>query len=492
MVTTPRTGARNLILVLTCAAQFMVVLDVAIVNVALPSIQRDLGVSQSTLQWVVIAYGLTLGGFLLFGGRLADLLGRRRILLTGLTIFTAASFLAGISQSIGLLVAMRGLQGFGAALVAPAALSILAVTFSEGQERNRALGIFGAVGGTSASVGVIASGLLTDGPGWRWVFFINVPVGIVLIGLATVFLVADRAERGVRHFDVAGASTVTGGLLLLVYALNRGADYGWTSASTLLLFGTAALLLAAFVRIEARSRHPLVPAAALRNRTLVAANLSAFFTFSAFFSFIFLGSLLMQQGLGYSATQTGVSWLATSVTAFIASAFTGARLVGRFGVRRLLVTGLSLLAIGVLWLTRVPADANYVTDLLPALVLAGVAIGLCAPSVQIGALSGVSDAATGLAAGLVETMREIGGAAGVAAVSTVLVSQAGFDGFHAAFLVICIAAALGALTATVAFERRSRSAADEPVVGTGAPAGAEALVPVPVPVEKSSDPVRRG
>jgi len=246
------------------------------------------------------------------------------------------------------------------------------------------------------------------------------------------------------------------------------------------------------VRIEARSRHPLVPAAALRNRTLVAANLSAFFTFSAFFSFIFLGSLLMQQGLGYSATQTGVSWLATSVTAFIASAFTGARLVGRFGVRRLLVTGLSLLAIGVLWLTRVPADANYVTDLLPALLLAGVAIGLCAPSVQIGALSGVSDAATGFAAGLVETMREIGGAAGVAAVSTVLVSQAGFDGFHAAFLVICIAGALGALTATVAFERRSRSAADEPVIETVAPTGAQALVPVPVPVEETSDPVRRG
>ena len=283
---------------------------------------------------------------------------------------------------------------------------------------------------------------------------------------------------------------MTGGLLLLVYALNRGADYGWTSTSTLVLFGAAALLLAAFVRIEARSRHPLVPAAALRNRTLVAANLSAFFTFSAFFSFIFLGSLLMQQVLGYSATKTGVSWLATSVTAFIASAFTGAQLVGRFGVRRLLVTGLSLLAIGVLWLTRVPADANYFTDLLPALLLAGVAIGLCAPSVQIGALSGVTDAATGLAAGLVETMREIGGAAGVAAVSTVLVSQAGVDGFHAAFLVICIAGALGALTATVAFERRTRSA-DEGVVGIDGPAGADALVPVPVPVEGGPDVVRR-
>src|SRR5436189_1842780 len=365
IMTTKANTNKGIVLFLACVAQFMVVLDIAIVNVALPSIQRDLHIGQSTLQWVVIAYGLMLGGFLLFGGRLADLLGRRRILLTGLTIFTAASFLAGMSQSIGLLIATRGLQGFGAALVAPAALSILAVTFSEGQQRNRSLGIYGAVGGTSASVGVIASGLLTDGPGWRWVFFINVPVGIVLIGLATVFLVADRAQRGAARFDVAGATTVTGGLLLLVYALNRGADYGWTSPSTLVLFGAAGVLLAAFVRIEARASHPLVPATALRNRTLVAANLSAFFTFSAFFSFIFLGSLLMQQVLGYSATETGVSWLATSVTAFIASAFTGAQLVGRFGVRRLLVTGLSLLAIGVLWLTRVPADANYVTDLLP-------------------------------------------------------------------------------------------------------------------------------
>src|SRR5512133_3467961 len=230
MVTTPSTGARNLILALACAAQFMVVLDVAIVNVALPSIQRDLGVGQSTLQWVVIAYGLMLGGFLLFGGRLADLLGRRRILLTGLTIFTAASFLAGISQSIGLLIATRGLQGFGAALVAPAALSILAVTFSEGQERNRALGIFGAVGGTSASVGVIASGLLTDGPGWRWVFFINVPVGLLLIALAARFLPMDHVDVQRRQYDAAGAATVTGGLVLLVYGLNRGVDHGWGSA----------------------------------------------------------------------------------------------------------------------------------------------------------------------------------------------------------------------------------------------------------------------
>ena len=248
-----------MILALACAAQFMVVLDIAIVNVALPSIQQDLDVSPSTLQWVVIAYGLLLGGFLLLGGRMADLLGRRRMFLTGVTVFSAASLVAGIAQSSAVLIAARGFQGFGAALVAPAALSILAVNFADGQERNRALGIFGAVGGTSASVGVIASGLLTDGPGWRWVFFINIPVGIVLITLATVFLAADRGARGDRNFDVAGATTVTGGLLLLVYGLNRGAEDGWTATTTLSLFAAAALLLASFVRIEARSPRAARP-----------------------------------------------------------------------------------------------------------------------------------------------------------------------------------------------------------------------------------------
>src|ERR671918_1156472 len=473
----------GVILALTCAAQFMVVLDIAIVNVALPSIQRDLGVSQSTLQWVVIAYGLLLGGFLLFGGRMADLLGRRRIFLTGLGVFSAASLLAGVAQSAGLLITARGLQGFGAALVAPAALSLLAVTFPEGQERNRALGIFGAVAGTSASVGVIASGLLTDGPGWRWVFFINVPFGVLLIGLVAVFLAADRPERRPAKLDISGATTVTGGLLLLVYALNRGADYGWTSATTLVLFAAAAALLAAFVRIEVRSPAPLVPAVALRNRTLVAANLSAFFTFSAMFSFIFLGSLLMQQVLGYSPTKTGLSWLATSATAFVASAFAGARLVAAVGVRRLLVTGLSLLAIGVLWLTRVPSDAGFVTDLLPAFLLAGIGVGLCAPSVQIGALSGVSESASGLASGLVETMREIGGAAGVAAVSTVLVSRTGLDGFHAAFAAISITAILGALTAATGFQHAARPA-EQPALDTQPRAADEPLLPIPVPADQ--------
>jgi EmrB/QacA subfamily drug resistance transporter len=480
-----RSNRRGLILALACAAQFMVVLDLAIVNVALPSIQRDLGVGQSTLQWVVIAYGLLFGGFLLLGGRMSDLLGRRRIFLTGVGFFSAASLLAGVAESAGLLITARGLQGFGAALVAPAALSIVAVTFPEGQQRNRALGIFGAVAGTSASVGVIASGLLTDGPGWRWVFFINIPVGLLLLGLAATFLAGERPASGTARLDIAGATTVTGGLLLLVYALSRGADHGWTSGATLVLFAAAVLLLAAFVWIEAASSAPLVPAAAVRNRTLVAANLSAFFAFGAFFSFIFLGSLLMQQVLGYSPTRAGLSWLATSATAFVASGLAGARLVATVGVRRLLATGLSLLAAGMVWLTQVPADADYVTDLLPALLVAGIAIGLCAPSVQIGALSGVDGSASGLASGLVETMREIGGAAGIAAVSSVLVARTGLDGFHAAFTVIGIIAALGAVAAAVGFQRSA--APDEgPAYDVQAPVATatEPARPVLVPADQ--------
>jgi len=445
---------KGMVLVLACTAQFMVVLDVAIVNVALPSIQQDLGIGRNALQWVIIAYGLMLGGFLLFGGRMADLLGRRRILLAGLTLFTLASLLAGVAGSAELLIGARALQGFGAALIPPAALSILAVTFTEGAERNRAVGLYGAVTGVSASVGVIASGLLTDSAGWHWIFLINVPIGVLLITVAAVFLSSDAGERrGTERFDVAGAVTVTGGLLLLVYALSRAADVGWGSASTLGLLTASVLLLAAFGLIEARSRSPLVPGPAVRNRTLVGANLSAFFTFGAFFAFIFLGSLLMQQVLGYSPTRTGVAWLATTATSFVAAVITGSKLVAVVGVRRLLVTGQTLLAISVLLLTRIPVGADFATDLLPVLLLAGVAGGIAAPAAQIGALSGVTHSMTGLASGLVETMREIGGAVGVAAVSTVLVSRAGVNAFHAGFWVISAVAALGALTAAVAFPR---------------------------------------
>jgi MFS family permease len=332
---------RGLVVTLACAANAMVGLDTAIVNIALPSIQRDLDVGPGTLQWVVVAYGLLLGGFLLLGGRTADQLGRGRIFITGLTVFTGASFLAGAAHGASLLIAARAVQGFGAALVAPAALSLLAVTFTEGRERDRAIGLFGAVGGAAGSVGVVAGGLLTAGPGWRWSFFINVPAGVLLIVLATVFLAPGHAGERRTRLDMRGASTVTAGLLQSVYALHHAATDGWTSRSTLVLFAAAAVLLAGFVCIEARSAAPLVPATTLRNRTLVAANLTAFLAYCALLSFIFIGSLLMQQALGYSPTKTGLAWLATTVTVF-ASATGAARVVGRAGVRTLLFTGMGL------------------------------------------------------------------------------------------------------------------------------------------------------
>ncbi len=448
---------RQLVLALACAAMAMAGLDIAIVNVALPSIQRDLGVGHSTLQWVVVAYGLLLGGFLLLGGRLADHLGRRRIFLAGLTVFTAASFLAGAARDPGLLIAARGVQGFGAALVVPSALSLLAVTFPEGPERDRAIGLFGAVGGLAGTVGVVLGGLLASGPGWRWSFFINVPIGVVLIAIALVFLAPDGHSDRTGRLDVAGATTVTGGLLLSVYALHHTVEHGWFSGSALALFAAAAALLAVFVRIEARSAAPLVPTALLRNRSLVAANLTAFFGFCALLSFIFVGSLLMQQVLDYSPAQAGVAWLGTTATTFVA-AMAGARLVARLGVRRLLLIGLSLVAVGSLWMARMPADAGYLTDLLPAFLLAGVGFGFCEPALQLGALSGVAPSEAGLASGLEETMREIGGAAGVAAVSTVLVAGSGLGGFHAAFTFVALLALLGVLIAAVGFVRGGRPA----------------------------------
>ena len=447
---------QGIVLALACAGMTMVGLDTAIVNVAVPSIQRELGVSPSASQWVVVAYGLVLGGFLLFGGRLTDHVGRRRIFVSGLAVFTIASFVAGAAQSAGPLIAARAVQGFGAALFAPAALSLLAVTFEEGRERDRALGIFGAVGGVAGSVGVVASGLLTAGPGWRWGFFINVPAGTVAIVVALVFLTADRPSDRTTRLDLSGATTVTGGLLLLVYALHHAAAHGLVSVTSAVLFAAAAVLLGAFVRIEARSSAPLVPAAILRNRTVVAANLAAFLAFAALLSFIFIGSLLMQDGLGYSPTKTGLAWLATTTTVFPA-AMAGARLAARVQVRWLLVTGLSAVTVGTLWLTRVPAEASYVSDLLPSFLLVGIGFGLCGPALQIGALSGVAQSETGLASGLVETMREVGGAAGVAVVSTVLVAGSGLGGFHAAFAFIGVLAGLGVLVTAAGFARERQA-----------------------------------
>ena len=471
--------SKGTVLALACAAQFMVILDVAIVNVALPTIQRDLHISKSTLEWIVVAYGLVLGGFVLLGGRLADRIGRRRVLLTGLTLFTSASLLAGAAGSAELLIGARALQGLGAALIPPAALAIIAVTFNEGAERNRAIGIYGAVTGISASVGVLASGLITDGPGWRWVFLLNVPLGIVLILTATAFLDRDsRDSQANDRFDLAGALTLTSGLMLLVYATNRSAIDGWDSQSAVGSFAVSFAMLTAFVAIELRSRSPLLPGAVFRNRVLVASNIAAFFTFGGFLTFIFLGSQFMQHVLGYSPTQTGLAWLATTVPSFFAAAISGGKLVPAIGVRRVLMGGMSLLAITAVMMTRISPRAHFATATLPALLLAGVAGGVSAPAATIGALSGAAESISGTAAGLLETMREIGGAIGVAAVSTVLVSwagngtsaanptapgQPGTAAFHAAFWVIFAAALTGALTAAIGLPSRPGSPAHSTV-----------------------------
>lgn len=454
------TQNKALVLALACAAQFMVVLDIAIVNVALPSIQGDLGIGRGTLQWIVVAYSLALGGFVLLGGRAGDLFGRRRMLLTGLTVFSAASLAAGLAGSAAELITARAAQGLGAALIPASALAIVATTFAEGTERNKALGIFGATGGLSATVGVIASGLLTDGPGWRWVFFINVPVGVLLITLAAMTLRADGPARGGRgSFDLPGAVAVTAGSVLLLYGLDHGVEHGWGATGTVASFVLAAAAFAAFGRIETRSAAPLVPKEAVRNRTLVAANLTGLFAFAAFFSFIFLGSLFMQEVLGYSALRTGVAWLATSVTAFVAAALAGAVLVARFGVQRLLVIGMAVVAGALVLLTRTPAHATFAGHMLPAFALAGIGGGLSFPSVQIAALTGVAPNLAGLASGLVETAREIGGAVGIAAASTAIVATGALGDFHDAFWVVAGLAAAAAVTAAVSL--RSAVPADE-------------------------------
>ncbi len=461
---------KNIILFLCCMAGFMVVVDITIVNVALPTIQRALGMSLSTLQWIVIAYGLLLGGFLLLGGRLGDVFGRRRILLIGLALFTLASLGAGLADSTVVLIAARALQGFGAALIAPSALSILAATFKEGKERNTVLGIYGAVGGLAASIGVLGGGILTDGPGWRWIFYINVPIGIGLIALAARILPKDIIKKGEHELDAKSAVTATSGLLLIIYGLNKATDYGWTSPKSLGLYaaGIAALLI--FVVFERRSHAPLMPFSALKNRTMIAADLTALFAFGGFFGFIFLGTLLMQQQLGYSATHTGFAWLVLTLTGFVVAGLTGTILALKFGPKRLILVALAALAVASYLLFRLPLAPHFVSDMVPAFLLGGLAIGLLAPSVQISSLTGVHDKTFGLASGLAETTRELGGVIVIAAISTVLVARAKaagavhgkaahnlamLNGFHAAYLAVIAAAVLGFVVVLVAFNKQT-------------------------------------
>ncbi|HET7568185.1 MAG TPA: DHA2 family efflux MFS transporter permease subunit [Gaiellaceae bacterium] len=405
-------------LALIVTAQFMVILDVAIVNVALPSIKSDLGFSQTSLQWVITAYAILFGGTLLLGGRLADLLGRRRLFVAGLALFALSSLLCGLAWSAGSLIAFRAVQGLGGALLAPAALSLLMTIFAEGRDRNLALGIYGAASGSGAAAGVLLGGVLTSYLSWSWIFFVNVPVGVAAIALAPVLLRESRAELPNRHFDLAGAATITGALMLLVYAMTRATTDGWGSSPTIGLLLAAAALVAAFVAVELRSASPLLPLRIFRLRTLTAANVTIAIVGAVAFSEFFLLTLYLQEVLHYSAMRSGVAFVAFAATVVVASNVAQA-LVGRVGVRATLTAGLAFSAVSVALLTRLPVHGDYFRDLFPAFVLGGAGMGFSFVPVTIASLAGVDRADAGVASGLINTSRQIGGAIGLAAASTI-------------------------------------------------------------------------
>ncbi len=414
----PTSDRRWSALALIVTAQFMVILDVAIVNVALPSIKADLDFSQTNLQWVITAYAIMFGGALLLGGRLADLLGRRRLFVAGLALFAVSSLLCGLAWSEGSLIAFRAVQGLGGALLAPAALSLLMTTFAEGRERNLALGIYGAASGSGAAVGVLLGGLLTSYLSWPWVFFINVPVGLVALALTPLLLEESRAELGHRRFDFPGAASITAGLMLLVYATTRATTDGWGATTTLALFAGAAALVLAFVAIELRSRSPLLPLRIFRLRTLSAANGAMAIVGAVAFSEFFVLTLYLQEVLHYSAIQSGAAFAGFALAVVVVSNVAQA-VVSRLGVRPTLTAGLLISAVSVAMLTRLPVDGQYFWDLFPAFVLGGAGMGLSFVPVTIASLTGVERSDAGVASGLINTSRQIGGAIGLAAASAV-------------------------------------------------------------------------
>jgi EmrB/QacA subfamily drug resistance transporter len=405
-------------LVLLCAAFFMVVLDVAIVNVALPSIATDLKFSQDNLQWVITAYSLTFGGFLLLGGRAADLLGRRVIFMIGVTIFTVASLFCGLAQSEAWLIIARAVQGFGAALLTPSALSIITTTFTERTERNKALGVWGAVGGGGAAAGVLLGGILTKYLGWEWIFFVNVPVGATALLITRRLVDESRVETAERSYDIPGAVLVTGGLALLVYAISRAPVVGWGTTRTIGLIFLSAVMLVAFLVWEAQAKAPLMPLGFFRDRLMAAANATSFLLSASLYANFFVLTLYMQNVLHYSALQAGLAFLATAGTAVVMAGVAQA-LVTRVGVKPVLLTGLVMLVLASFWYTRLPVDGKYPTDLLLPYIVYGAGIAFSYVPVTIAALAGAPEEEAGLASGLINTSQQIGGAIGLAVTSTV-------------------------------------------------------------------------
>src|ERR671910_12938 len=384
MITSPR--MKWLGLALLSAVQFMVVLDIAIVNVALPSIKIDLDFSQANLQWVISAYALVFGGFLLLGGRAADLLGRRRVFMLGLIAFAIGSLLCGLAWSETSLIGARAIQGLGAATISPAALAILMTTFAEGRERNIALGVWGAVGGFGAAAGVLLGGVLTDALSWEWIFFVNIPVGLVAFALAPVLLGESKDNR-VTSFDALGAVLVTSGLTTLVLGITQGHSWGWDSARTIGVFVLSAALLGGFVWWENRVAEPLMRFGILRTKTVLGPNVAGFILGPALFSMFLMLTLYMQQVLGYSAMKTGVAYLAVAGTSIV-WANVAAALVGRVGVRPLIAGGMAILTLGLVLFTQVSVDGSYAANLLPGFLIIALGMALCFVPISIAALAG--------------------------------------------------------------------------------------------------------
>jgi len=397
---------------------FMTIVDLTIVNVALPTIGRKLHFSETNLQWVVTAYGLTFGGFLLLGGRAADLLGRRRIMMIGLAVFTAASLACALATTDWFLIVTRGVQGLGAAIVLPAALSIVMNMFPEGAERNKALGAWGAIAASGATVGLITGGLLTRFLGWEYIFFLNVPIGAAALLLAPRIVPESRLDVTRRRYDPFGAFTVTSGLLVLVYALSQAPQHGWGSARTISLLAVAAVLALTFIAIETRVEAPLLPLRIFRLPTVAGANAVGLLLGASFFGFIFVGTLYMQQVLGYSALQTGLAWLAASITS-VALAGASQSLGTRGSAKLVMALGMGLIGGGILWATAAPVDGGFWHDLAGPFFVAGAGTAFAFIPVSIAALAGIADKEAGLASGLLNTSQQIGGAIGVAIASTI-------------------------------------------------------------------------
>jgi EmrB/QacA subfamily drug resistance transporter len=461
-------------------AYLMVVLDIAIVNVALPTIQTDLKFSTENLQWIVSGYSLAFGGLLLLGGRAGDILGRRKVFMAGLALFGAMSLLAGLSQTSGMLIGVRVAQGAAGAILAPSVFSITSVTFEEGAERNKALGVLGAISGAGAAIGVILGGILTQYAGWEWIFFVNVPIAFATLLLVPRFVHESKADGLARHFDAQGAVAVTGSLMLFVYALTRSTQIGWSAPETIICLIASAVLMIVFFVIESRSRSPLVPLRIFKRRTLTAANTIGFLLGTMVFGMFFLLSLYMQDVLGFSAIDTGIDYLAVALTAVIASGIAQG-LVTRIGVKPALVFGLAMVGGGLVYFTQISANGSYFGDLFAGFIILGIGLGFTFVPISIAALAGVTGRDAGLASGLINTSQQIGGALGLAILTTVSTNhftslvqsgtpklQAETSGYALAFWVAAALAAV-AIVATLFLVKREEVDAAAEAATAGAP-----------------------